>query len=217
MKKIVAWLLAFLVLPVMVLAEDSAAVQAARQLVPASAVLTELEVENGLTEVEFTDGLTRYEVTLDRDSTPLVLEQEWRDGEVIAQALADTDESRELVEAYLQETLGAKCLYILRGANSTRYYWEIFAATDTDVLVLTGDTTDGGVLTVKRFFNASVISPSDMFTDLRAQLGDFGVVELDLELEEGRLVYDGEAVLEGKRYAFEVLAADGSLLTWKKD
>ena len=43
------------------------------------------------------------------------------------------------------------------------------------------------------------------------------LTELDLELDKGQLVFEGQAMLDKARYAFKALAADGSLIEWKKE
>ena len=69
----------------------------------------------------------------------------------------------------------------------------------------------------ERFFGALVVTPETMMEAIRAQKGEIVLTELDLELDKGQLVFEGQAMLDKARYAFKALAADGSLIEWKKE
>lgn len=42
------------------------------------------------------------------------------------------------------------------------------------------------------------------------------VMELELDWEDGELIYEGEAELNGKRYEFEI-SVNGEMLEWERD
>ena len=51
---------------------------------------------------------------------------------------------------------------------------------------------------------------------LKQGKGDVQILDLELDREDGRLCYEGEAMLENKRYEFTVSVA-GDILEWKRD
>ena len=46
--------------------------------------------------------------------------------------------------------------------------------------------------------------------------GDLQIVDLELDRDNGRLRYEGEATLDGKRYEFEISVA-GEIIEWERD
>ena len=50
-----------------------------------------------------------------------------------------------------------------------------------------------------------------------AQIPGASIVEFKRDTDDGRTVYDGKAVLEGREYEFEIDAATGSFLEWDAD
>ena len=51
---------------------------------------------------------------------------------------------------------------------------------------------------------------------LNEKKGALVIVDLDLERDDGRLHYEGEAELDGKRYEFE-MSVDGQIVEWERD
>lgn len=50
-----------------------------------------------------------------------------------------------------------------------------------------------------------------------AQVPGASIVKFKQDTDDGRTVYDGKAVLEGREYEFEIDAATGSFLEWDAD
>lgn len=218
MKKIIALLLTMLLaLPLTALGEEDAALQAARTLVPASAVLTERETEAGLTELEFRDGALRYDVALDAANVPLLLQVEATDVKASAEAVLDAAAAEAAVLADLTEEPDAQVAFTLLEKDDGLQRWKVFALSGEDWLVYELNAQDGGVMETERFFGAAVVTPGTLMESLRAQKGEIVLMKLDLELDKGQLVYEGQAMLDNDRYEFEALAADGTLLEWEKD
>lgn len=218
MKKITALLLTMLLaLPLTALGEEDAALQAARTMVPASAVLTERETEAGLTELEFRDGALRWDIVLDAANQPVLYQMEDTDVKGSAEAALDASAAEAAVLAGLHEEPGAYVSFTLLEKDDGLYRWKVFARSGEDCLVYELNAQDGGVMETERFFGASVVTPETMMEAIRAQKGEIVLTELDLELDKGRLVFEGQAMLDNVRYAFEALAADGSLIEWKKE
>ena len=211
MKRITALLLTMLLaLPLTALATEDAALQAARTMVPVSAVLTERESENGLTELAFRDGAKRWDIVLDAANQPVLYQVEDMDAKGSTEAGLDASAAEAAVLASLHEEPGAYASFTLLEKDDGLYRWKVFARSGEDWLVYELNAQDGSVMETERYFGAAVEA-------LRAQKGDIVLTELDLELDEGRLVYEGQATLGNVRYAFEALAADGTLLEWEKD
>ena len=218
MKKITALLLTMLLaLPLTALGEEDAALQAARTLVPASAALTERETEDGLTEMEFHDGTQRWDVVLDAANQPVLYQVEDKDAKGSAEVVLDASAVETAVLASLHEEPGAYVSFTLLEKDDGLYRWKVFARSGEDCLVYELNAQDGGVMETERFFGASVVTPETMMEAIRAQKGEIVLTELDLELDQGRLVFEGQAMLDNTCYEFKALALDGSLLEWKKE
>lgn len=218
MKRITALLLTMLLaLPLTAFAKEDAALQAARTMVPASAALTERETEDGLTEMEFRDGTQRWDVVLDAANQPVKYQVEYTDVKGSAEAVLDASAAGDIALATLQDEPGAYVAFTLLEKDDGLYHWKVFVRSGGDWLVYERNALDGAVMETERYFGAAVVTPEEAVEAIRAQKGDIVLTELDMTMDKGRLVYEGQAELGGARYEFEVLAADGSLLEWKKD
>lgn len=218
MKRITALLLTMLLaLPLTAFAKEDAALQAARTMVPASAALTERETEDGLTEMEFRDGTQRWDVVLDAANQPVKYQVEYTDVKGSAEAVLDASAAGDIALATLQDEPGAYVAFTLLEKDDGQYRWKVFVRSGEDWLVYERNALDGAVMETERYFGAAAVTPEEAVEAIRAQKGEIVLTELDMTLDKGRLVYEGQAELGGVRYEFEVLAADGSLLEWKKD
>ena len=121
------------------------------------------------------------------------------------------------VLASLHEEPGAYVSFTLLEKDDGLYCWKVFARSGEDWLVYELNALDGGVMETERCFGAAAVAPGEAVETVRRQKGEIILKELDLELDKGRLVYEGKAMLDDTRYAFKALAADGSLIEWKKD
>lgn len=218
MKRITALLLTMLLaLPLTALATEDAALEQARTMVPASAALTERETEDGLTEFAFRKGTQRWDVVLDAVNQPVKYQVEYTDVKGSAEAVLDASADEDITLATLQDEPDAYVAFTLLEKDDGLYHWKVFVRSGGDWLVYERNALDGAVMETERYFGAAVVTPEEAVEAIRAQKGDIVLTELDLELDRGRPVYDGKETLGNTRYAFELLAADGSLLEWKKD
>ena len=60
------------------------------------------------------------------------------------------------------------------------------------------------------------LTAAEAMEKLAASKGAVTVIDLDLDRDDGRLRYEGEAELDGKRYEFE-MSVTGELLEWERD
>lgn len=218
MKRITALLLTMLLaLPLTAFAKEDAALEQARTMVPASAALTERETEDGLTEFAFREGIQRWDVVLDAANQPVKYQVEYTDVKGSAEAVLDASAAGDIALATLQDEPGAYVAFTLLEKDDGLYRWKVFVRSGEDWLVYERNALDGAAMETERYFGAAVVTPEEAVEAIRAQKGDIVLTELDMTLDKGRLVYEGQAELGGVRYEFEVLAADGSLLEWKKD
>lgn len=119
--------------------------------------------------------------------------------------------------ALLAHTPGAQVDYAVRERDDGRYEWELFYFLDgqlgaaeipegTDTIRSTRqyDMPEGG------------LTASQAMAALAQEKGDITIVDLELERDDGRLRYEGEAELDGKRYEFEI-SMTGKVVEWKRD
>ena len=60
------------------------------------------------------------------------------------------------------------------------------------------------------------LTASEAIELLRQKKGEITVTSLDLDRDDGRLRYEGEAELDGKRYEFE-MSVSGEIVEWERD
>ena len=107
--------------------------------------------------------------------------------------------------------------YAVRDRDDGRYEWDIFF-------------TQGGQLGVCEVLESSneirrvtlyekpegALKASEVITLLKQKKGELVITDLDLDRDDGRLCYEGEAELNGKRYEFE-MSVTGDIVEWERD
>ena len=114
-------------------------------------------------------------------------------------------------------TPGAVVYFAVRERDDGREEWDLF-------FVLGGQLGEGEVIesdyTVRnvRLYDMPEggLSAAQAVELLRKEKGDLQIVDLELDRDNGRLRYEGEATLDGKRYEFEISVA-GELIEWERD
>lgn len=130
---------------------------------------------------------------------------------------AYTDERQKAMDALLAERPGAVVDYLLRERDDGRYEWELFF-TQGDQLGVCEVAED--TYQVRRVAlhdrPEGALTASEAIELLRQKKGEITVTSLDLDRDDGRLRYEGEAELDGKRYEFE-MSVSGEIVEWERD
>ena len=212
MKRWLALLMTGMMLCTLAVAEGDLP-EAAGGLIPASARLVERDGDDGLTEYEFRDGDTRYDLLM-RGETLLELE-------IVNPAWA-IDPAAQTAEAIGAEALkhlpGAVVDAAVPEATARGQAWSVFLRLDGDVYELETDAAATQVRQVTRIFGAAdALTVDALWQKICEAKGQAQLAELSLDYDDGRLIYAGEATLDGARYEFEALADSGRLLEWERD
>ena len=223
MKKTKKWMTAIVaVLMVMTMAATAAGEEAAeakaRAIVGESARLKEWDLDDGYYEYEYIDGSVSYEVLVDAWSGE-VSRIEKRDESVRKAGegtLTQAEAEAAAEEASAGGTVGIRAAGAGRRAvrmEGVRAQGErsepVYGAGAERSNLRRGDVPAG----------RSVMSAEEAVAALKAAQGDVEVTELDLELNDNThtLRYEGKAQSDGRRYEFEMDAADGKLYKWERD
>lgn len=128
-----------------------------------------------------------------------------------AYAYADAKESQvQLLEAKKESDDGRTYYEVKFIFNNQKY--------DIDVNVESGKITDCDVETIKETAstNSQKLSKSEALALIQAKVKgvDTSRIEIELDEDDGKMVYEGEFYHNGKEYEFEMNAKTGAFLEW---
>jgi len=107
--------------------------------------------------------------------------------------------------------------YTVRERDDGRYEWNIFFTQGSQIGVCKVLEANNEIRKVKLYERtAGALTASEAMAKLAEKKGAVTVVDLDLERDDGRLVYEGEVELDGKRYEFE-MKVTGEIVEWERD
>lgn len=219
LNKFATMLLALMLLATAAQAESSAQ-DTARALVPDGAALVETDRDDGLVTYEFRDGGVRYDIVLDAAGNALARKAEQTKVRAAAQNSGEEAAVVQMAKAALAGVSPA-CEAVLAFAerDDGRWVWKVFLRDEKDLFELELNAETGEVKEYEQYFGAAAqaLLPDAVWNLLKAERGDGSLVAMDLEYDDGRLVYSGTAAVKGVRYEFEALAQEGTLLEWERD
>ena len=214
-KTFVTVLLAVLLVAAVSLAEDLL-LDAAWAMLTEVAKLVERDMDDGVYEYDFRSDAAQYEVVMTADGAPLLLKTAYTG--VKGSESAVLDEAAAVSAALAHAGEGASADLALLTRSDKRYLWTVFVVNGADVLEYEINAGTGEIREVEVYYGASGgVLPSALLAKLKADKGDITLTDMDLELDDGRLVCTGEATLGSARYEFEALASDGSIWEWERD
>ena len=107
--------------------------------------------------------------------------------------------------------------YTVRDRDDGRYEWDIFFTQGNQLGVCEVLESNNEIRKVKLYEKTEgALLASEAMAKLAEKKGAITVVNLDLERDDGRLVYEGEVQLDGKRYEFE-MKITGEIVEWERD
>ena len=107
--------------------------------------------------------------------------------------------------------------YTVRERDDGRYEWKLFFTQGSQIGMCKVLESSNEIRKVKLYEKtAGVLTASEAMAKLAEKKGAVTVTELDLDRDDGRLVYEGDAELDGKRYEFE-MKATGEIVEWERD
>ena len=128
-------------------------------------------------------------------------------------------DSQQTAEAAFAAKLPQATLnYSILDRDDGRFEWELFFTNGSALGVCEVDAMTGVVIRVKEYTEtkAGALAANAAVEALKAAKGSLTIVELDLDRDDGRLVYEGEAELDGRFYDFE-MTVSGQIIEWERD
>ena len=107
--------------------------------------------------------------------------------------------------------------YTVRDRDDGRYEWDIFFTQGAQLGVCEVLESTNEIRKVKLYEKPEgALTASEAMEKLAQKKGAITVTDLDLDRDDGRLVYEGEVQLDGKRYEFE-MKVTGEIVEWERD
>ena len=107
--------------------------------------------------------------------------------------------------------------YTVRDRDDGQYEWDIFFTQGNQLGVCEVLESNNEIRKVKLYEKTEgALLASEAMAKLAEKKGAITVVNLDLERDDGRLVYEGDVQLDGKRYEFE-MKITGEIIEWERD
>ena len=138
--------------------------------------------------------------------------------EVFAESADPYAAQREAVLAAMKVSLPeAEVDYIVRERDDGRYEWNIFYVQDGRFGVCKVLEATNEVRRVELFDPpAGALKASEAMAKLAQEKGAMEITDLELDWDDGYLTYEGDALMNGRRYEFE-MDVDGSFIEWERD
>ena len=128
-----------------------------------------------------------------------------------------TAEFEKAVAALQAHAPDAAVDYSVRERDDSRYEWDLFFVLNEQLGVCEVSETDFSVHRVQLYeLPEGALTASQVVEALAQEKGDILIVELELDLDDDRLRYEGTAKKGEKDYEF-TLAIDGKLIEWERD
>ena len=107
--------------------------------------------------------------------------------------------------------------YTVRDRDDGRYEWDIFFTQGNQLGVCEVLESSNEIRKVKLYEKTEgALLASEAMARLAEKKGAITVTDLDLDRDDGRLVYEGEAELDGRFYDFE-MTVSGQIIEWERD
>ena len=101
--------------------------------------------------------------------------------------------------------------------DDRRLEWDIFYTRDGMFGVCEVNAETYKVIRTKEYPSAEgALTAAKAIEALKQAKGNLTIVDIDLDRDDGRIVYEGEAELDGRFYEFE-MTVDGQIIEWERD
>lgn len=218
MKKMLSVMVALMMVASLstALALERDEVIALAQSLVGDAKLIEAELEDGVFELEFRDASAEYDVKISRNGETLEIKTEFYG---IRRAAAPTYSLEEARNTALSLYPNTDVLLTLLEQNKGFYSIKVFLRS-ADALIEVELSADTGTLMEKTVFPMAPsqgIGAHEIAGIIAKWAPGAEITELEMTLDDGRRIYEGEATANGKRYEFEVALDTGDVVQWEQD
>lgn len=128
-------------------------------------------------------------------------------------------DSQQIAEAAFKAKLPNAALnFTILDRDDGRFEWEIFFSENGSLGVCEVDAMTGEMIRTKTYSDgaAGALTADAAIEALKKAKGSVTILELELDRDDGRLVYEGEAELDGRFYDFE-MNVSGKIIEWERD
>lgn len=138
--------------------------------------------------------------------------------EVFAESVDPYAAQREAALTAMKVSLpAAEVDYVVRERDDRRYEWNIFYVQGEQFGMCKVLEETDEVRRIELFTPpVGALRPSEAMAKLAAEKGEMEIIDLKLDWDDGYLTYEGEAVMNERRYEFE-MDVDGSFIEWERD
>lgn len=138
--------------------------------------------------------------------------------EVIAESADPYAAQREAAIAAAKVSLpDAEIDYAVRERDDGRYEWNLFYTQGGQFGVCKVLEATNEIRRVELFTPPQgALKASEAMAKLAAEKGAMEITDLELDWDDGYLSYEGEALMNERRYEFE-MDVDGSFIEWERD
>ena len=127
------------------------------------------------------------------------------------------DEYQLALAALEAHTPGAVVDYAVRERDDGRYEWDLFFTLNGQLGQAEIEEENYLVRRVRLFeMQPDSLTTADVMAVLVQEKGELVLLDLELDLDDGRLRYEGEAMQGEKRYEFEI-SVNGRMIDWERD
>lgn len=200
---------------------DAQVEKTARAYVPAQAELTKIRMDDGLYEADFVDRSSgiAYDVKVDPQTGKAVRFE--MDSPDRMSALTTTLTQAQVKEAVQKAYPGATIARYDERIDDGWHEIEVFFHADGVYGTLELNAETGAVLDVDVYFGSytdgSVLTQDAAIAALTSLKPGAEIVKIELDEDDGRSIWEGDASLDGKHYEFELDAVSGTLIEWERD
>lgn len=200
---------------------DTEVETAARAYVPTDATLSKSEMDDGMHELTFRVEATgeKYEIQVDPATGAVVKIESELKGASTARSTTLTDEAvAAAVEAAYP---GAEIIRKDEQIDDGKHEIEVFIVTGELYGKLDLNAENGAI--VDRELYVGQYAADGMMTEeaARAQITTLKpgaeIVKIELDEDDGRYFWEGDATLNGTRYEFSINATTGDMVEWERD
>lgn len=182
------------------------------------AEVARVELDDGVYEIDLRGEGARYRAeVLDATGALLKLEKV-SDGDGRATSFTLTEaEARDAAATIAPEAANGLAMRA-HGAQGSAY--EVFYAGDGAVGEIAVNAQTGAILRETVYPEAAaqgVLSLGEVEARISERLRGAQLTELELDWDDGRYVYEGEASAKDARYSFELRATDGAILEFERE
>lgn len=181
--------------------------------IPDTAQIVETERDDGFTETEYRDADgSEYSLYTDNSGAVRALKYDSSQDSTATEATLTAEEAFAFITAVYPN---ARLLMANAERDDGRCEWVVLFADGGVIGEYELDAATGAILEYVLFYG--VAEDVDPVGVISASYAGAEILNLDLGHDDGRLVYEGEARLDGGVYEFAVDADSGKLVEWEKD